>query len=461
MIALGSKKTKRQESSPEPEAASPERSHNGRLSIINYQSLLVNLCRFILAATFIFSGFVKAVDPLGTQYKIQDYATAAGLAQLLPDWVALTLSVGLSALEFTLGICLLFAIQRRLVTRVSVALMAIMTVITFWLAVADPISDCGCFGDAIHLTNWQTFWKNIILLACAVVAALWPRRMMRLISETNQWIVVHYTILFVLFVSIYCLHYLPIIDFRPYHVGANIPEGMLIPDDAPQPQFQTTFIMQKDGQTREFTLEDYPDSTWTYVDTRTVQTQAGYIPPIHDLTMQDDNGDDLAEDILGNPSYTFLLISPHLETASDRHFGDIEQLYEYAQEHHYPFYCLTASTQAARLQWQDLTGAEYPFLATDEITLKTIIRSNPGLLLLHNGTIIRKWSHNDLPAIESSAPPLQQQAFGQPATDSKARTLSAILLWYAMPLLLLTLADRMWAWTQWFCRKKARDNQQS
>jgi triosephosphate isomerase len=128
---------------------------------------LVNIARLVLAITFILSGFVKAVDPLGTQYKISDYLEAMHLGELLPDWAVLGVSVLLSAVEFCLGIFLLFAIQRRLTSRLILALLAVMTPLTLWLAIANPISDCGCFGDAVVLTNWQTFWKNVVLLGCA------------------------------------------------------------------------------------------------------------------------------------------------------------------------------------------------------------------------------------------------------------------------------------------------------
>ena len=212
------------------------------------KSILVNVCRFIVAPTFIFSGFVKAVDPLGTQYKIQDYLEALGMGDALPDWVTLGTSVLLAALEFILGVLLLFAIHRRTVSKVIVVFLAIMTAITLWLALANPVSDCGCFGDAIHLTNWQTFGKNVVLLAMAVVIMLWPLKMLRFISKTNQCIVINYTALFIVIVSGWSLYDLPYFDFRPYHIGANIREGMEIPDDAEQPQFETTFIMEKDGQ---------------------------------------------------------------------------------------------------------------------------------------------------------------------------------------------------------------------
>ena len=160
--------------------------------------------------------------------------------------------------------------------------------------------------------------------------------------------------------------------------------------------------------------------------------------------------------VLADTSYTFLLVSPHLENASDSNFGQIDQLYEYAEEHGYRFYCLTASGEKAISQWQDITGAEYPFCLSDETTLKTIIRSNPGLLLIKNGTIIRKWSHNSLPTIEPAQAtlPLEAQSFGQMPTDSVPAKILRILTWFVLPLLLLTLADRLWAWTKWIRRKK-------
>ena len=212
------------------------------------KKVLVNICRFVLAVTLIFSGYVKAVDPSGTQYKIEDYMEAVGLAGLLPDWLTMTMSVGLCALEFCLGIFLLFAIQRRVSSRIATGLMAVMTLITLWLAIWNPISDCGCFGDAITLTNWQTFGKNAILLTCAIVVVRNPLLMMRFISRTNQWIVINFTVVFILLTSLWSLYDLPQFDFRPYHIGADIKKGMEIPEGEKQPQFETTFILEKNGE---------------------------------------------------------------------------------------------------------------------------------------------------------------------------------------------------------------------
>lgn len=422
--------------------------------------LAVNICRLLLALVFIFSGYVKAIDPLGTLYKLGDYMKAVGLKGTLPDWVLLAFSIGLAAVEFCLGIFLLFAIRRRQTSWATVALLSVMTAVTLWLAIANPISDCGCFGDAVKLTNTQTLWKNIALLTMAVVTAWRPLKMMRFVSESNQWIVINYTIFFIIVSSAWSLWTLPMFDFRPYHIGADLKKGMQMPPGAEQPEFETTFILRKNGVQKEFTLNNYPDSTWEFVDSKTVQTKAGYEPPIHDFDITpigldgQPAGESVTDSILDNKGYSFLLISPHLETADDTNFGDIDQLYEYAQEHGYGFYCLTASTPKAIRHWQDITGAEYNFYATDETTLKTIIRSNPGLMLIKHGVVIRKWSHNRLPKADELVQPLEKSELGQLPDDTIPGKILKIVLWFVLPLFVLTLADRLWAWSKWLKRKQ-------
>ncbi len=373
---------------------------------------IVNIARFVLATVLILSGFVKAVDPLGTQYKIADYLTAMELGRTLPDFVTLGASVLLSAVEFVLGICLMFAIRRRLVSRLVLLVMLVMTPLTLWLAVADPVSDCGCFGDALVLTNWQTFWKNVVLLACAVLVAWRPLDMMRFVSKSNQWIVINYTAIFILAVSGWSLYDLPYFDFRPYHVGTNLREG---------------WQKMMDG-------EDSP-----YVDF--------FVERIAE-------GDDITEPMLLNKGYTFLMAAPHLEQADDSQLDRINQLYEYAAGNGYPFYCLTASGPEAINTWRETTGAEYPYCQTDETTLKTMIRSNPGVLLLKDGIIIRKWSHNRLPDEQALDGRLEHTALGQLPGNSVPGKILVILLWYVLPLVLLVIADRLWTWTQWLKKKK-------
>ena len=419
---------------------------------------VVNVCRFVLAATFIFSGYVKAIDPLGTLYKLKDYAAAMSLNGLLPDWVLVGVAIALGALEFALGVFMLFAVRRHVVSRITLAFMVAMTVLTLWIFVADPVKDCGCFGDALKLTNGETLLKNIVLIACAALVAWRPTDMAHFISRSNQWIVRYYTVAYIVITSIYCLYTLPIFDFRPYHVGMNIKQGMEIPEGAEQPEFESTFLLRKNGETREFTLDNYPDSTWEYVDTRTVQTKKGYEPPIHDFALTScDTGEDITEQVLTKKGYTFLLVSPRLAVADDSNFGDIDQIYEYAEENGADFYCVTASANDEIERWRDLTGAEYHFCNADETTLKTMIRSNPGLMLLKDGTIIGKWSHNALPQTDDLTAPLQQLTIGKAQNDSTTERLLIVLLTFFLPLSALTLADRLWAWSKWIRNKQSNN----
>ncbi len=419
---------------------------------------VVNVCRFVLAATFIFSGYVKAIDPLGTLYKLKDYAAAMSLNGLLPDWALVGVAIALGALEFALGVFMLFAVRRHVVSRITLAFMTAMTVLTLWIFVADPVKDCGCFGDALKLTNGETLLKNIVLIACAALVAWRPADMARFISRSNQWIVRYYTVAYIVITSVYCLYTLPIFDFRPYHVGTNIKQDMEIPEGAEQPEFESTFLLRKNGETREFTLDNYPDSTWEYVDTRTVQTKKGYEPPIHDFALTScDTGEDITEQVLTKKGYTFLLVSPRLAVADDSNFGDIDQIYEYAEENGADFYCVTASANDEIERWRDLTGAEYQFCNADETTLKTMIRSNPGLMLLKDGTIIGKWSHNTLPQTDDLTAPLQQLTIGKAQNDSTTERLLIVLLTFFLPLSALTLADRLWAWSKWIRNKQSNN----
>lgn len=361
------------------------------------KAVALYVARTVVGLTFILSGFVKAIDPLGTQYKIQDYLAAIPPSLSLPDMLTLLMSVSLSMVEFTLGAFMLTAISRRLTARLTLLFMVVMTAVTVWIYIADPVKDCGCFGDALTLTNLETLLKNIVLLALAALVAWRPTHIGRLMSRSNQMLLGQMLMLTPVALSFWCLYDLPLIDFRPYHIGADIKAGMEIPEGAEQPVFDTTFIMEKDGERREFTLDNYPDSTWTFVDSKTVTVKEGYVPPIHDFSITAADGEDITDMVLGREGYTFLLISPDLDKADDQNFGDIDQIYEFCQDNSIPFYCLTASTEKSQQHWQNITGAEYPFCMTDATTLKTMIRSNPGLMLLEKGVVRGKWSHNRLP----------------------------------------------------------------
>ena len=388
-----------------------------------------NVCRFVLGGVFIFSGFVKVIDPYGFFYKLQDYATAFGMGTWMPASLLFMAGVALSVIEFYVGVCLFLGIHKRVSSTMALVLMAFMTPLTLYLAIANPVSDCGCFGDAWVLTNWETFWKNVVLLVAALSVFKWRIEVVRFISRKIEWMFSMYTILFIFALSFYCLRNLPIIDFRPYKIGANIKEGMEVPADAKPTVYDTRFILEKDGRRQEFTLENYPDSTWTFVETRNVVKEKGYEPPIHDFAMLEvTTGGDITERILTDEGYTFLLIAHRIEEADDSNIDLINEIYDYSVEHGYGFYALTSSPEDDILLWCDRTGAEYPFCQTDDITLKTIVRSNPGMLLIKGGTVLNKWSDNNLPDEYILTDALEKIPLGQQKAVSVWVTMGKVLL---------------------------------
>ncbi|WP_294629215.1 BT_3928 family protein [uncultured Bacteroides sp.] len=406
------------------------------------QEVVANTGRFLLAASFIFSGFVKAVDPLGFQYKIQDYLAAFGMASWFPSFFSLLSGIVLSAIEFFIGISLFFGTRRTLASFLALALMIFMTPLTLYLALFDPVSDCGCFGDAWVLTNWETFGKNIILLLAAVVVFRYRKMLIRFISVKMEWLLSLYTLFFVFALSFYCFDRLPILDFRPYKIGKNIPEGMEMPEGAKPSVYESIFILEKNGEQKEFTLENYPDSTWTFVDTRTVLKEKGYEPAIHDFSMIDlSTGNDITENVLTDMGYTFLLVAHRIEEADDSNIDLINEIYDYSVEHGYGFYCLTSSPEEQIELWKDKTGAEYPFCQMDDITLKTMIRSNPGLMLIKNGTILNKWSDEDIPDEYVLTDKLENLSLGQQKVKSDVHTIGYVFLWFIIPLLLILGTD--------------------
>ena len=404
----------------------------------------VNICRFVLAVVFIFSGFVKAIDPFGSFYKIQDYLTAFNLISWFPGYWPLLFAVLLAAIEFCAGIYLFLGIRRKISSTLAFLLMLVMTPLTLYLALADPVSDCGCFGDALMLTNWQTFGKNVVLLVAAVTVFRQWREIARFITLKMEWIFSMYTILFVFALSAYCLRNLPLLDFRPYKIGTNIKAGMEIPEGAKLSVLETTFVMEKDGKRKEFTLDNYPDSTWTFVETRTIVKEKGYEPPIHDFAMQSlTSGTDITDSVLTSRGYTFLLVAHRIEEADDSNIDLINEIYDYSVEHGYGFYALTSSPEDAIALWCDRTGAEYPFCQMDDITLKTIIRSNPGLLLIKDGTILNKWSDSQLPDEYVLTDSLDKLELGRQKYVNDWYTMGYVLLWFIVPLAFVIGADQL------------------
>ena len=361
------------------------------------KSNLLLIARIIFGLVFLFSGFVKAVDPLGTAYKISDYLEAFSLTPL--DFLALPAALMLIAAEFTIGFNILFNVHLKGTTWVASLFMLVMTPVTLYLAISNPISDCGCFGDAIVMTNWQTFYKNVVLCIILAIIALLQKQSRPWLSNWGAWIVTLLPILISFAISIYCYNLLPVLDFRPYKKGNNIIEGMQIPEYAPLDKYETTFFYEKDGIEQAFTLDNYPaeDSTWTFVRQESKLIEQGYVPPIHDFSIVTEDGD-ITDLILEDAGYTLLVISHKVEKAATKNIKCVKSTIANAKKAGANVIWLTSSYSDEIEEFKTQYGIEDTFGATDDITLKTIVRSNPGLVLIKDATVIEKWHHNALPS---------------------------------------------------------------
>lgn len=374
--------------------------------------IIVVLSRVLVGATFVFSGLMKAVDPLGFTYKIQDYLIELGLTTLFP--LALPAAVSMVTAEFALGVFLLLGIYRKWTTRLILLFMIFFTPLTLWVAIANPVKDCGCFGDAFIISNWQTFYKNLLLLAGAVWLTVKWKHITPLFTKKTVLPVAITTLLLGVLFALHNLYRLPVIDFRPYRVGANIPLQMYV-DPEKADLYETIFLYSKDGVTKEFREENYPwnDSTWTFVDMKTHLVREGQKPKIEDFSVEslyfDDatdswqSGGNITDIILSDPSYTFLMVAYSLEKMHMRHLNRFREVARHTAEKGYSFYLLTASSPDEVGTWERKQRTGFQFAHVDERTLKTMIRANPGLMLLKEGTVMRKWDDSEVPSNDKIA----------------------------------------------------------
>ncbi|MEI7503016.1 MAG: BT_3928 family protein [Paludibacter sp.] len=366
-------------------------------SKINIGSIALLISRYLVAAVFIFSGFVKAIDPLGFTYKIEDYLRAFGGVFESFAFIAFPTAILLSTLELLIGLNLLFKVQIKITSILALLFMLIMTPLTLYIALKNPVTDCGCFGDALVISNWATFYKNVVLITLVIILLIANKKLTNPFTTKIQWII---TVAFVgigIGLSVYCYRHLPLIDFRPYKIGVNIPNAMFVPENAPSDKYTTTFIYKKNGAEKEFTLENYPkgDSTWKFVDQKSVLISKGFKAPIHDFTIVDAKFNDITEKVIYDKESTYLLVMYDLNQTSEEGAKKAEVIYQKALKSGISFYALTGSSDDDVKDFKQKTAVTFPFCKTDPITLKTIIRANPGLVFIKNGTIVNKWNWRD------------------------------------------------------------------
>jgi len=371
-----------------------------------------HIARILLGLTFVFSGFVKGIDPWGSAYKFTDYFNAFQM----PWFVSLAFALGvfLAAAEFFLGLAFIFNFFIRFTSWIMMAFMIFFTGLTLEIALTNPVTDCGCFGDALVITNWQTFYKNIVLLALAVYVFI-QRKTFN--SKNGPVLSVALTVMFMtfyLYLVGYSYNHLPIIDFSPYKVGVNIPDGMKIPDDAPKAIYKNEFVYKdvKTGKEKEFAEADIPwqdTLNWKFVKAKdAVLIQEGYAPPIHDFRIETPEGEDIKDFFLYDESYTFIAIASNLMKSDREGLKKVASLAKEAKAKGYNFILLTSTSPDSFDEVKNEIDANFDFFNADEITLKTIVRSNPGLIVLKKGTILRKYHFNDIPKPEELQSKLEE-----------------------------------------------------
>ena len=360
--------------------------------------VLAGFCRILLGLTFMFSGIVKAIDPVGTQIKFSDYLYAFGMGGMMLDSTLLILACILAGFEILMGAYLFVGAFCRGTSLLTLIMMGVFTPFTLYLALKNPVEDCGCFGDALVLTNWQTFGKNVLLLILAVVVFALRKRIRPFVVGRRQWIVtVLITVIAVKFM-VGNIENLPVLDFRPYKVGTNLRAEVL-------------------------------DSIKN--------------PALSDFCIMDADMNDITPDVLNDPGYTFLVVSPHVEEASENGLDLIDDVFDYCSNWGYNMIGLTSSGDEAVRQWIENAGAEIGFMFCDEVPLQTMVRSNPGLVLIKDGVIVNKWSYSSIPSDQVLSGPLDEISVGRVPDPDPMRTPWAVAILFVVPLLLLMVIDKL------------------
>ena len=359
--------------------------------------VLVNFCRVLLGLTFMFSGVVKAIDPVGTQIKLSVYLYAFGMGGSVLDSTLLIMACLLAGFEILIGSYMLLGAFSRGSSLIVLIMMALLTPFTLFIAIKNPVDECGCFGDALVLTNWQTFFKNVFLLVLALVVFIKRKLIIPFVSGKRHWMITVFITLIAVRSMIGNINSLPVLDFRPYKVGTDLRNEILVKMN----------------------------------------------PAFSDFSVMDADMNDITANLLSDSTYTFLVISAHLENASENNLDLIDDIFDYCANYGYKIMGITSSGEDAIKQWTENAGAEIPFAFCDEIPLQTMIRSNPGLVLIKDGVIVNKWSDECIPPDELLSGPLDEIKVGAiPAVDY-FRTPWAVVILFLFPLLMIVLIDKL------------------
>ena len=403
--------------------------------------LLTVLMRITVGGVFIFSGFTKGVDPWGSYYKITDYLNAMGLE----GWAgtALFLAVAIAALEFMLGVALAVGAYRRSAPWLALLVMLVMTPLTLWLAVTGAVPDCGCFGDALHMSNWATFGKNILLLLGIIYLLFFNTTVRGVYGPAVQWMVMALSFAFVMAVAYFGYFTQPLIDYRPYPIGTRLVNSTSI-SDSDEGEDDFIFIYSRDGKEQEFTIDSLPDEEdgWEYVTRYHAHRPRGKVimqtgNSEDGIAILDSEGNDVTIDVLADSRNTLLLLFPDLPSVGVVNSFALNELNDAAQVTDVDVIGLTPATAEQIEQWQDISMASYPIYNMDDSELKMIARGNPAVVYLEDGVI--SWKRT-LGSLDSVTMP---EHLGELADDYDSDgIMTTLLLAYLAGLLAVLVLNR-------------------
>ncbi len=410
-------------------------------------TIMVVAMRLVVGGVFVFSGFVKAIDPWGTYYKLGEYLQVWGV-----DWthgIIVACAFALAAVEFAMGVMLVVGSYRRVAPLCATLFMLVMTSVTLWLAITDAVPDCGCFGDYLVLSNWATFGKNVVLLAGCLYLLILNKRVYGIYTPAVQWMVLAMSMAFPLFVSFVGYNTQPLLDFRPYKVGTQLTSNATSTNG-----YDYVFIYEKDGEQREFTLDSVPDddSGWEYVDRREVKKGTAALPVQGKTISAWDSGDDVSDSMLSHDQLLLILI-PDMDKVSVAYTFRINELQAYADHYGAAVAALTSGSEQEIAEWVDIAMAHYPIYTTDDSEIKMIARGNPAVVYIKGGKIEWKLTLN---ALNHEVIHRDEAALSHLADDFKPSEILSKLVWtYLAGMLLVLLVNRIYM-LFWHKKKKAQ-----
>lgn len=360
--------------------------------------------RIFIGVVFVFSGFVKAVDPLGFAYKIQDYLMAFHLPWLVPASIVFAVLVNLA--EFLIGFVVLFGVRMRLFSWGTLLFMIFFTPLTLYLALKNPVHDCGCFGDFLIMTNWETFYKNLVFLTFALIVFSYRTRFYdRMIPNWIKNFIIFIGVVIALGIEGYALRYDALLDFRPWKVGNRIAD--LVVPTMEKSEIKLVYKNNTTGKEELYTAETLPyqDSVrWanlTFVEQRKTVVEPFKEAPIHDFIIASPTGENITDQVINIPDYHFLIIAYDLEATNMKSFEALNLFAQKCGADSVSIVCITGSAPSEIEKFSKEVSPKFPIYSADATALKTIIRSNPGILLLRNGYIVDKWAHRKMISYET------------------------------------------------------------